>query len=83
MTYPVHSTANLFSVLSQIDVGADWQITQHLSARVGYRLLAATGIGLSDAQIPQYLNDIPTIQDIDRNGHLILHGAFAGLTYCF
>jgi hypothetical protein len=50
---------------------------------LGYRVLAATGIGLADNQIPPYLNDIPTIQDIDRNGSLILHGAFAGLTYRF
>ena len=71
------------SVLSQIDVGLDWQITQCLSARLGYRVVAATGIGLADNQIPPYLNDIPAIQDIDRNGNLLLHGAFAGVTYCF
>ncbi len=82
-TYPVHSTCNSFSFLAQVDVGMDWQITQSLSAKLGYRVLAATGIGLADNQIPPYLNDIPTIQDIDRNGSLILHGAFAGLTYCF
>ena len=46
-------------------------------------MLAATGMGLADAQIPPYLNDIPAIQDIDRNGHLLLYGGFAGLTYCF
>ena len=32
LCYPVHSTANSFSVLTQIDVGAEWQITQQLSA---------------------------------------------------
>jgi hypothetical protein len=83
LTYPVHSTANSFSVLTQIDVGADWQITPRLGAILGYRVLAATGMGLADNQIPFYFNDIPAIQDIDRNGHLILHGAFAGLSYCF
>ena len=83
MTYPVHSSANEFSILTQIDAGIDWQITRQLSACVGYRVVAATGMGLADNQIPPYLNDIPSIQDIDTNGHLILHGAFAGLTYCF
>ena len=75
--------ANIFSVLSQIDVGLDWQITQRLGARVGYRVVAITGVGLADNQIPLYLNDIPAIQDIDRNGSLLVHGAFAGMTYCF
>jgi hypothetical protein len=83
MTYPVESHGNIFSVLSQIDVGLDWQISQRLSARLGYRLVAVTGVALADNQIPPYLNDIPAIQDIDRNGSLLVHGAFAGLTYCF
>jgi hypothetical protein len=83
MTYPVQSHCNQLSVLTQIDVGLDWQITQNLSARFGYRLVAATGIGLADNQIPPYLYDVPAIQDIDRNGNLLLHGAFAGVTYCF
>ena len=64
-------------------MGLDWQITQCLSAKLGYRLMAATGVALADNQIPFYLNDIPAIQDIDRNGHLLMHGAFVGLTYCF
>ena len=83
LCYPVESHGNIFSVLSQIDVGLDWQITQRLSARVGYRVVAITGVGLADNQIPPYLNDIPAIQDIDRNGSLLVHGAFAGMTYCF
>jgi hypothetical protein len=40
-------------------------------------------VGLADAQIPQYIVDIPEIAHIDSNGDLILHGAFAGLTYNF
>ena len=42
--------------------------------------MAITGVGLADNQIPPYLNDIPAIQDIDRNGSLLVHGAFAGMT---
>ena len=83
MTYPVQSHCNELSVLTPDRRGVDWQITQCLSARLGYRLVAATGVGLADNQIPPYLNDIPAIQDIDRNGNLLLHGAFAGVTYCF
>ncbi len=83
MTYPVHSHCNEFSLLTQIDAGLEWQFTQCLSARIGYRVLAATGIGLADNQIPPYLNDIPSIADSNRNGELLMHGGFAGLTYCF
>ena len=59
------------------------QATWRWSARVGYRVVVATGIGLTDNQIPFYVTDIPGIRDIDHNGELILHGAFFGLAYNF
>jgi hypothetical protein len=82
-TYPVHSTTDNISFLTQIDLGLDWQFARQWSARVGYRVVAATGIGLADNQLPQYMVDIPEIANIDHNGQLILHGAFMGITYNF
>ena len=41
-----------FAFLTQVDLGLDWQITQHISTQFGYRVVAATGMGLSDSQIP-------------------------------
>jgi hypothetical protein len=82
-TYPVWSQTDQLSFLTQIDLGLDWMFTERLSARVGYRVLAITGVGLSDTQIPPYLVDIPAIADIDTNANLILHGAYMGLTYNF
>jgi hypothetical protein len=82
-TYPVRSSKDTVSFLSQIDVGAEWQFAQRWSARVGYRLVVVSGIGLADNQIPPYIVDIPELADIDFNGELILHGGFLGLTYNF
>jgi hypothetical protein len=81
--YPLTSSGNRVSFLTQVDVGLDWQFAQRWSAQVGYRVLAVTGVALADAQVPVNIGDTPAIADIDRNGCLILHGAFAGLTYCF
>ena len=53
------------------------------AARVGYRVVAITDIALADDQFPQYIVDVPEIAHIDGHGSLILHGAFAGLTYNF
>jgi hypothetical protein len=61
----------------------DWQFHERWSAFLGYRLLVATGIGLADHQLTPYVVDIPELADIDTNGTLILHGAFAGLTCRF
>ncbi len=83
-TYPVSSTGDRVSFLTQIDVGVDWRFAEHWSARIGYRVLAATGVALADDQIPQYIVDIQdSLRHIQRNGDLILHGAFVGLTYNF
>ncbi|NLE37426.1 MAG: BBP7 family outer membrane beta-barrel protein [Pirellulaceae bacterium] len=80
-TYPVRSSDNFFSVLTEIDLGLYWHITERWSAKIGYRVVAVTGMGLADHQIPTYVVDIPEIAAIDHNGNLLLHGAFVGLTY--
>jgi len=81
-SYPVRSTNDALSFLTQIDVGMDWKFWNNWSARLGYRAVVATGIGLADNQIPQYyLVDIPEIRNIDHNGQLVLHGAYLGVTY--
>jgi hypothetical protein len=82
-TYPVNSSTDTVSFLTQIDVGLDWKFTRQWSAQVGYRVVAVSGLGLSDAQIPFYIVDIPAIAEIDRNSDLILHGAFVTLAYNF
>ncbi|MDY0167163.1 MAG: hypothetical protein RBS80_11510 [Thermoguttaceae bacterium] len=80
-SFPARSSTNALSFLTQIDVGLDWLITERLSAQIGYRVIVATGMALADHQIPHLVNDIPEIRHIDRNGELVLHGAFAGLTF--
>jgi len=82
-TYPVRSSTNTVSFLGQLDLGIDWQFLPRWSLRGGYRVIAATDIGLADHQIPPYLVDIPEIAAIDTNGDLVVHGAFAGLTFNF
>jgi hypothetical protein len=81
--YPVHGTRNSLAFLTQIDVGADWQFTRNWSARVGYRVVAATGIGFAEDQFPQYICDVPGIQAVQSSSCLVLHGAFLGVTYNF
>jgi hypothetical protein len=82
-TYPVNSSTDAISFLTQIDVGLDWKFACRWSAQFGYRVVAVSSIGLADAQIPFYLVDIPAIAEIDRNSDLILHGAFATIAYNF
>ena len=79
--YPVHATNDGFSFLTQVDVGLDWQISRHVATQIGYRVVAVTGMGLSDSQIPFYGNDTQAISKIQHGDSLLLHGAVGGLTF--
>ena len=81
--YPVSSSTDVVSFLTQIDLGLQWQFATRWSAHIGYRVVVATGMALADHQIPPYVVDTPELANIDHNGQLILHGGFAGLTYSF
>ena len=79
--YPVHATTDGFAFLTQVDLGLDWQLTRHVSAQLGYRVVAVAGMGLSGSQIPFYGNDTQAISNIQHNDSLIVDGAFGGLTF--
>jgi len=79
--YPVESSTNEVSFLTEVNLGFSWQPTRHWSLFGGYRVVALTGMALADSQIPQYIVDIPEIADIDYQDSLILHGAFFGAAY--
>ncbi len=77
--YPVNSSKDIASFLSEVDLGLRFQLSQHWSLFGGYRVVVINGVGLADDQIPQYVVDIPEIAAVDTNGSLILHGAFFGV----
>jgi hypothetical protein len=81
--FPVSSSKDVFSFITQIDVGLEWNFSCRWAARIGYRVMVATGVGLADDQIPFYIVDVPEIKQIDYNSDLILHGCYAGISYNF
>jgi len=80
-SFPVASTSNVVSFLTEVNLGFSWRPTYHWTLFGGYRVMALTGIGLADSQIPQYIVDLPEIASIDHQDALILHGAFFGAAY--
>ena len=81
--FPVSADRDVVSFLTQIDLGVNWQFAPRWDAYVGYRVVVATGIGLAENQFHPYVVDLPAYGHIETNGELVLHGAFAGLTYRF
>lgn len=82
-SYPVHSSTDKISFLTELDLGLEWQFNPRWTMTAGYRVLVATGIGLAQNQVPPYIVDIPEIASIDDNGELVLHGAFVGLQFTY
>ncbi len=81
--YPVESSDDVVSFLSEVNLGLEYQVSRCWSVFGGYRVMAMTGMAMADDQIPQFVIDIPEIADIDTNGCLVLHGAYFGVTRCF
>ncbi len=79
--YPVESTTDAVSFLTELGLGFAWQATPRWSFFGGYRVVVLSGMGLADSQIPQYIVDIPEIADIDHQDTLVLQGAFFGAAY--
>jgi hypothetical protein len=83
-TFDVHSTRDAFATAGQFDLGGRWTITNNWSANFGYRVLGLAGVATVDGNVRHgQFHDLDGVGVMSRNGNFILHGAFAGLTYCW
>jgi hypothetical protein len=71
------------SFLGSFDLGLNYDVGQRWSIVGGYRVVAVSGIALSDNQIPHFLAAASEFADVKTNGDLIVHGAFLGATFRF
>lgn len=71
--------------LGEFRLGAAYKIGCHWRLSGGYRVLALSGVGLATDQLPyaRSYTDLRKVGDIDRSGSLILHGAYAGVEFCW
>ena len=69
--------------IGQADLGLNYNINCRWSALFGYRVVVASGLALSDNQIPAFLAAQSDMQDVKTNGDLVLHGGFAGVQFCW
>jgi hypothetical protein len=79
-------TANrsTFAMSGQIDLGGRWAITNNWSANFGYRVLALAGVATADDNFQQsQFHDVDGVAFFNRSGSFLIHGAYAGATYCF
>lgn len=78
----VRSSKDDVAMLGELVLGGNYQLTRTCSLTGGYRAVALTGVALSTNQIPlDNIWTVDSVRDIDSNGSVILHGAFAGVTF--
>lgn len=79
--YDITSTKQDLSMVAELDFGVDIAVNSCWSAGFGYRVVGATGVALTTAQIPHYFQDLGEARRIDSSGSLLLHGAYLQAEY--
>ena len=82
----VYATAskNTYSMIGDLSIGANWCINPCWSINAGYRAVGLTGVALSTNQVPgDFIAALDSIRTVYPNGCVLLHGAFAGVNYCY
>jgi hypothetical protein len=78
-SFDIVSDKNDVALLGELSFGGRYYLSQRWSIFGGYRAIGVSGVALADTQVPFFLIDRAEFEDVDTNGSLILHGAFAGV----
>ena len=74
----VHSTLGVFSWLGSVDTSLAWDVTDHWSLWLGYRVVGVGNIAQADAQWPATITSPGSLSGITAGSSTIVHGGFAG-----
>lgn len=74
----VHSTLGVFSWLGSVDTGLAWDVTDHWSLCLGYRVVGVGNIAQADDQWPNTVSSSAALSGIAAGSSTIVHGGFAG-----
>ncbi|QDU96831.1 BBP7 family outer membrane beta-barrel protein [Lignipirellula cremea] len=81
--YDIRSSDDAIAMLGEIKAGVNYKIGCHWSINAGYRAVAVNGVALPQDQIPRNFADIDGVANINKNGCLLLHGAYGGVEFCY
>jgi hypothetical protein len=73
----VHSTLGVFSWLGSVDAGLAWDVTDHWSLSLGYRVVGVGNIAQADGEWPTLITN-ESLTGIAAGSSTIIHGGFAG-----
>jgi hypothetical protein len=73
-----HSELGVFSWLGSVDTGIAWDVTEHWSLWLGYRVVGVGNIAQADSQWPALISSPDSLSGIAAGSETIIHGGFAG-----
>jgi hypothetical protein len=74
----VRSTLGVFAWLGSIDTGLAWDVTEHWTLSMGYRVVGVGNIAQADGQWPTFIATPASLSGLDAGSSTIIHGGFAG-----
>lgn len=84
LDFNVHGSDNDVAFVGQFDLGGRWAINDCWSVNFGYRLVGLTGVAISETNVQHTnLQNLLGIADTQTTGSFVMHGAYAGVTYCW
>jgi len=72
------SELGVFSWLGSVDTGLAWDVTDHWSLWLGYRVVGVGNIAQADDQWPAVISSPASLSGITAGSETIIHGGFAG-----
>jgi len=72
------SELGVFSWLGSVDTGIAWDVTDHWSLWLGYRVVGVGNIAQADGQWPALIVSPDSLGGISAGSDTIIHGGFAG-----
>ena len=72
------SELGVFSWLGSVDTSIAWDVTEHWSLWLGYRVVGVGNIAQADDQWPTVISSPASLEGIAAGSETIIHGGFAG-----
>ncbi len=80
--YDINNSKTDVSLLGEIDLGMNYRLTPCWNVNLGYRAVGLSGVGLATSQLPRtFFDNLDDPREVKSNGHVILHGAYLGMSY--
>lgn len=73
-----HSTLGVFSWLGSVDTGLAWDVTDHWTLSLGYRVVGVGNIAQADGQWPALIATPASLSGVSAGSSTIIHGGYAG-----